>query len=141
MKFHFGHGVLIGGLLFIAFIIYLVSQMLGQRIDLVDREYYKKGLDYQAVINQKQNQRTAFQLKQVNNQLQLELKEALQATETQIRFYRPSDSRQDTTFKLTLNQQGGTLSLPDLAKGQWRITLYWQEQGVTYSQEADLFWQ
>ncbi|MDX5320834.1 MAG: hypothetical protein LPK48_07240, partial [Bacteroidota bacterium] len=64
MKFHFGHGVVLNAILFMGFIVYLVSQMIGQKIDLVDKDYYQQGLEYQDVIDEKSNEKAAFTVAQ-----------------------------------------------------------------------------
>lgn len=141
MKFHFGHGAVLGLILFIAYIIFLITKMMGERVDLVEKNYYEKGLEYQKVIDIQEKKRQDYVLTVENQSLMGSLKEPLNVQEAQVRFYRPSDSRLDTLFSLPLNENGNfSLSLPYLQSGLWRITVMYQANGQGCFQEEDIVW-
>lgn len=141
MKLHFGHGVFFFATLFVGFILYLVIQMISQPIDLVEQNYYEKGLDYQTVINHKKNEVASFKTKQELETFKIESISDLTAKSCFVKFYRPSDSQLDTSFIVPLNEGSGTASLKKLSKGLWRYTLSYQKGGEWYFQQEDLYWQ
>ena len=141
MKFHFGHGAVLGLILFIVYIIFLISKMMGERVDLVEKNYYEKGLEYQKVIDVRNSKREDYTLSISNQELVGVPKNPISAELGQIRFYRPSDSRLDTLLTLPLNESGQfSLSLPFLQSGLWRVTLMYQSNGQAFYQEEEIIW-
>lgn len=141
MKLHFGHGVLVFGIVFAAFVISLVVKMVSQRVDLVETNYYEQGLEYQTVIANKKNERLGFNLTQIEEVLVVEPLGNEGANSCVMVFYRPSDSRLDTTFLVPLQEGRGEVNLSGLEKGLWRYTLSYQENTAWHYQQEDLIWQ
>ncbi|MBI1222065.1 MAG: hypothetical protein GC180_05630 [Bacteroidetes bacterium] len=139
MKFHFGHGLVLMALIFMGFIVYLVSQMIGQKIDLVEDDYYEKGLEYQQVIDEKKHERNCFKLEQDGNSLVLKTTEEGISKKVALELYRPSNSSLDTLVNPTLNTSGESrIDASGWAKGQWHYTLHFEEAGFWYFQKGDL---
>lgn len=140
MKIHFGHGVLFFGVLFAGFVIYLVVQMVTQRVDLVEKDYYEQGLNYQSVINNKKNEKVGFKCLQEKDAFTVQGLEKEPSTSCMVVFYRPSDSRLDTTFLITLQGDSGYADLGRLEKGMWRYTLNYKVGGQEFYQQEELYW-
>lgn len=140
MKLHFGHGVLFFGVLFAGFVIYLVSQMVSQRVDLVEKDYYERGLEYQSVIDNKKNEKVSFTCTQNGDVFLVNKLNAEPVHSCTLILYRPSDSRMDTTLGIPLNGESGSVQLAGLEKGMWRYTLRYQQGEAWYFQEDDMIW-
>ncbi|HCS19006.1 MAG TPA: hypothetical protein DIW47_00330 [Bacteroidetes bacterium] len=140
MKLHFGHGVLFFGILFAGFVIYLVVQMVSQRVDLVEKDYYERGLEYQSVIDNKKNEKVGFSCIQDKDKLLVKKISTEAAGACRLVFYRPSDSRLDTSFVIPIRGETGIADLMGLEKGMWRYTLSYQEGADWYYQQEDIHW-
>lgn len=142
MKLHFGHWLVAVAIVFMGFIVYLVSQMMGQKVDLVEKNYYEKGLDYQEVINEKKNERNSFEFKQEGDLLQLKNAEAASVKQAVLELYRPSDSGQDTIIPVKISETGMiSIDGQNWLKGNWQYTLHFEMESVWYYQKGDLYWQ
>ena len=146
MKFNWGHGILLGLLAFMTFIIVLVSKMIGAKVDLVSPDYYEKGIAYQEQIdNDKLSNSDVFVLKQIGTELLLQPKDTLNVLvnkPVQLDFFRPSDKDLDFSLQATVDSFGKLqLSQNQLTKGLWRIKVSWMENGKTFFTEKDLVWQ
>lgn len=140
MKIHFGHGVVLFAGLFVAFIFYLVSQMLGERVDLVERDYYEQGLEYQEVINQKMNERISFDVSQKGADFMIQTKSELTTSSCLLELYRPSDSYLDTSVLVPLVDGTALASNLNMQQGMYRYTLRYKEGETWYHQEGELIW-
>jgi hypothetical protein len=146
MKFNWGHGILLGLLAFMTFIIVLVSKMIGAKVDLVSPDYYEKGIAYQEQIdNDKLSNSDVFVLKQIGIDLLLQPKDTLNVLvnkPVQLDFFRPSDKDLDFSLQAKVDSFGKLqLSQNQLTKGLWRIKVSWMENGKTFFTEKDLVWQ
>lgn len=140
MKLHFGHGVLFFGVLFAGFVIYLVIQMVSQRVDLVEKDYYERGLEYQSVIDNKKNKKVSFTCIQDEDIFVVNKLNAEPVNSCTLVLYRPSDSRMDTTVNIPLNAESGRVQLAGLEKGMWRYTLRYRQGEAWYFQEDEMIW-
>ena len=52
MKFNWGTGITIGMILFMGFIITLSVKMIGSKVDLVTKDYYEQGIEFEEHLNQ-----------------------------------------------------------------------------------------
>ncbi len=137
MKLHFGHGVFAIAAAFVIFIFFLVFNMLGQKVDLVEQNYYQKGLDYQQEIEKQSREKERFSLKQEGSVLVLSGQKP--EGDMLLQFYRPSDSQLDTSFILTTDA-GQKLENPGLQSGFWKVKLNWKEGDQAYYQQAEMMW-
>ncbi len=140
MKLHFGHGVFLFAGLFVVFIVYLVSQMLGQKIDLVERDYYEKGLEYQEVINQQTNEKISFDVSQKGADFLIHAKSELTTSSCFIEFYRPSNSELDTSLMVPLTAGNASATNLNMQHGMYHYTLRYKEGETWYHQEGELLW-
>ena len=137
MKFNWGTGILIVIILFLlacaAFIIFAVSQ----DVNLVHKDYYEKGVDYTDQINI--NSRSVqFQNKiQVDQQKELIMiffdeNLATKVDSGSVLLYRPSDSKKDVVFPISLT--GNLLKIPkeNLISGRYILKLSWHSEGLKY---------
>ncbi len=142
MKFNFGHGLFLGAAAFVVFIFFLVSHMLRQDVDLVAKDYYEQGIDFQEQIEKNKLEKTGvFRIRQEGNAL-LFLSDSLPSQGSyHLAFYRPSDAKMD--FIAAVQPKDNQLSFEDsrLTYGDWTVTLSWYENGTEHFSHFKLFWQ
>ncbi|HYK77256.1 MAG TPA: FixH family protein [Daejeonella sp.] len=137
---NWGTKICIGLGLFMSFIITLaVLMMRSSSDDLVESDYYEKGIAYDQDYNRKK------QVEEDQAQPKLEIKDhVLQVTFTQpavgqVRFKHSSDKKFDT--QMDFQSQGKLVELPlkDIRSGQWRLIFEWQSNGKNYLFEKEMF--
>lgn len=133
MKLNWGHKLTIFTVLFMLFIIACVTYMIRQDVQLVDNDYYEKGIKYQEVIDQSKesNKLISLQLDSLN-----ELALTITVLDTSIKqlsgdlfFYRPSDKSKDFTTSVSC-KYGEPFRFPmnTLVKGPWKVTIIWEDE-------------
>ncbi|MBW7845035.1 MAG: FixH family protein [Bacteroidia bacterium] len=139
MKLHWGHKLTFFVSLFILFIIFLVYKISVQKIDLVDKNYYEKGIKYQDEINK------FSEAKVVQPKIEFDLAKQLitfTANDSTIKgtlhFYRSADADKDfeVPFQLTNNQF--IYSTQSIQAGIWHITFEWVLNGKLMAIEKQL---
>lgn len=142
MKFNFGHGVFLGAAAFVVFIFFLVSNMLQQDVDLVAKDYYEQGIDFQEQIEKNKLEKSGvFSPRQEAQTLVFDCDSLPSTGAYHLAFYRPSDAKMD--FTAVAHVKEGKLSFQDsrIAYGDWTITLTWNEGDTEHFSHFKLFWQ
>ncbi len=144
MKFNWGHGISLGIILFVGFILSLVYITTQQNLNLVDEEYYPKELEHQAQMERIKN---AFQFKE-------EFKISIETDyvtivfpkyfhdkniEANILFYRPSDNRKD----VIQDYEGQGNKVQKFVKKKFDSGIYvlkitWNAEGKSYYFEQEI---
>jgi len=127
MKINWGHKLVFFMVLFMAFIVWLVIKMSSQQVDLVDKNYYEKGVKYQVEIN-KYNAANAINhhITFLKNQLTFELKNTT-GIKGIVYFYKPNDATLDFKLPFALNENGTFMfNTSQLTKGNWQVTFEWE---------------
>ncbi len=136
---NWGTKLVIGMALFMSFIITLAVLMIrSDSDDLVDTNYYEKGIEYDKDYVRK-NQLIKDKAEpeiSVNDQLTIIFKSPAMGS---IRFIHPSDKTKDST----MNINSGTglqvdFPLDGLRKGHWKIYLEWESNGKSYIFEKNI---
>lgn len=146
MKFNWGTGIVIGMVAFIAFIVTLAANMIGHKVDLVAKDYYEQGIEFEKHIEQVKAADTFGDALQVNvnyasGQLEVVFPKVIETSKIvgQVYFFRPSDAKEDFSEALkpdTGNRQ--QIPLSKMAKGNWRIQLQWEMDGQEYFFEKEV---
>ena len=140
-KFTYGHGLVIGMVAFISFIMYFVVSMLSDDQydhELVVEDYYKEELHFQQEIDAETNANfleETIQLKQSDKGISINFPENDQFKEVTgaIRFYRPSNERLDFEIPVeNINGKQFFISESRLPQGRWNIKIEWTQAGKTY---------
>lgn len=143
-KPNFGHYLFFAATLFVAFIAFMVSKMLSEKVDLVDKNYYEKGLEHQKTLDDKAlYNRNIYKLYQRGDTL-LALPDTAVAEglEAKIMFYRPSDSNLDFELNTTTLDNGKiALAVPMLQSGLWQLKISWAIDQNWYFAYQNLNWQ
>lgn len=134
MKINWGTGIVIAFVLFIAFILYFVVNMIANDKydhDLVTEEYYKKELEYQNDIdklNNAKNLEKDIVVTKTQEGLEIVFPDNLdyKNIEGKVFLYRPSNKQLD--FETSISLSKPILLIPDkrLVDGRWNIVIDWQ---------------
>ena len=140
MKINWGTGLVIGMLLFIAFIMFLVIKMTTNEDldhDLVTEDYYMREIRYQDEIDAEMNLNDfdeEIQGKKTEDGWLIVFPEEVDASKIKgtVFLYRPSDKKLDFDFPIQLSDS--RLVIPDhrLLEGRWDITINWNYNNKNY---------
>lgn len=129
----------IGMALFISFIVTLgVLMMRSDTDDLVDTDYYEKGIAYDKdYIRKSQVEKDQAQPKIISNgSLKIVF---VRPASGRVKFIHPSDKRMDRFMDLKSDSDNQVeLPLEQIAKGHWRLLLEWKSDGKAYLFEKEL---
>jgi hypothetical protein len=144
MKLNWGKAIIVTFVIFISFIIYIVSGSINAKIDLVTIDYYGKELLYQDDINKQKNARklsSPISLKMSQHTLSILLPDEFNGKlcTGKVVFYRASDALLDKEF--SVYTENGLILLPNkfLSIGKWLIILDISSNGNEYQIKKDLF--
>lgn len=140
-KWGVGIFALFGG--FVVFILICVAFASLQSFDLVEREYYQKGIEYQTQIDRLN--RTAatgtspiivFDSRRNGIVVSFPTSVPTDSLHGTVTLFRPSNAQWDRTMPLSLNTENEQMILADrLARGRWRIKVDWSVGDSTYFAE------
>ena len=131
-KLNWGHKLLILTITFMLFIIACVTFMIKQNVELVESDYYEKGIKYQTVIDQSKEsyKLIAMEIDSSNGKaLSIAVLDSSIKTLTgDLFFYRPSDKSKDFTTAVSISfGQAFQFPLSTFDKGVWKVTLIWED--------------
>ena len=142
MNIHWNWGtkLLIAIIIFMSFIFVLVYLSAKNQIDLVEKDYYPKGLKYQDRINEMQNAETfkdSFLIEKINQQVVISYS-ILRADSGSIYFFRPSDKTLDITYNFKPDSTGIIrLDSDQFTKGKYLVKVFWKESGKGFYLEKN----
>ncbi|WP_395626290.1 FixH family protein [Daejeonella sp.] len=139
MMMNWGTKLVIGMGLFMAFIITLVVFMMrSDSDDLVDKDYYQKGIEYDkeyARKNQVQQDNAEPEI-YVGDSLKIVFKKPATGS---VRFLHPSDKKNDRTLNMETSKNNVfVLPLNETSKGHWKLILEWKSEGKEYLFEKNI---
>jgi hypothetical protein len=137
---NWGKGLVIGMLLFIAFIVSMSCYMFSMPADDYDHQYYEKGLNFNkdyAKEKQVVTDKAQPVIKQFNGELSIEFKQPAVGT---IRFINPLGKSRDLVFPLnTENETYTNIPLNKLSTGRWAIRIDWKSGNKGYLYQQDVY--
>ena len=142
MKLNWGHKLVVFMILFMLFIVTLVTIMSRQHISLVETNYYERGMYYENELRKHEKTRgLSHSLVYNAGTQQIVFSCAMGGNVTGIaKFYRPNDSELDFIKPFTLNEFGAcTLSTEGMQQGIWRLTMEWQLHTDTMAITKDFY--
>jgi hypothetical protein len=123
---------------------YLVYRAVGTDFELVEKDYYKKELRYQQVIdgtNRANTLSTAIELKQTEKEISLEFPKEMVGSDIKgtAWFYCAYDSKKDRKLPLELNTEGFQLfEIGKFSPGTYNVKIDWTANGKNYYTEKRL---
>ncbi|TAE80035.1 MAG: hypothetical protein EAY81_10770 [Bacteroidetes bacterium] len=137
-KLNWGHKLVFFTAIFMVFIITMVYQISAQKIDLVDQNYYERGVMYQQDINKYEASgevphEVSYQTAQQTLRFKVSGVERFGGT---LILYRVDDAALDLEVPFQLSEQGDfTYTTTGLKKGPWKATFEWTFNGKLMASE------
>ncbi len=147
-KFNWGHGIAVALALFIAFILFMILVFPnGQNnSELVSQDYYQDELNYQQVIDAKNNAdklTEKLQYLQTPEGIKIVFPALGIPDEKKVEFelFRTDDSNLDVKKELTLNSENAIL-IPAkvISKGSYTLKIKWQQNKKPFQLDYDVLW-
>ena len=142
MKWNWGTKLAIWIIAFIVFILTLVYMTTFSEINLVEKDYYPKGLKYQSRIDAIENAKEAnavFTIEQTNNGITMVTPEIMVDSGT-IMFFRPSGNSLDRTYSLVINNERKLIfPIHEFSRGKYLIKINWNHKDKEYYVEQSFF--
>jgi len=138
-NFNWGHGIIVTFVLFGAFMAYFYVNMSKESIELVGKNYYADGQEFQRKINERKQtealaEKAIIQFAEDFKQAKIQLPSSIQ--KGTLVFYRPSNATLDRTLIITSDSSGLSFIQTDfLIKGPWNVSLEWEQAGKNYVKE------
>lgn len=137
MKFNWGTGILIFLILFLAACAAFIIFAMRQDVNLVHKDYYEKGVDYtdqMNVISRSAEFNEKIQIDYNNENLLIGFEESLVANidSGKVLLYRPSNSKQDVMFPMTISDNSIKIPRENLISGRYILKLSWYSEGLKY---------
>lgn len=139
MKINWGHKLVFFAGSFMLFVVFMVYKISTQTVDLVDKNYYEKGVKYQDEINKFAaanvvNPKIDFNLTQQQVVFTADNK-TIQGT---MRFYRAADASMDFEVPFSMANGSFSYSTQKLAQGIWHVTFEWTLDGKLMAAEKQM---
>ncbi|WP_276360712.1 FixH family protein [Daejeonella sp. H1SJ63] len=136
---NWGTKLVLGMVTFMTFIITLVVLMMrSDSDDLVDQNYYQKGIEYDKdyIRKSRVNVDKAEPEISVGQSLKITFKNPAKGN---IRFLHPSDQTKDRVVSMD-SGMGNTADIPlnEFTGGHWKVMLEWESSGKGYMFEKDI---
>lgn len=137
MKINWGHKLVFFMVLFMLFIVVMVYKISQQHVDLVDKNYYEKGIEYQEEIDKfNASDSIQYEIDFNNEKKKLSFITNISNLEGTLYFYRPSDAKLDFDVPFKLDEKGMfTYPLSNVKRGTWKVTFEWKLKGELMAAE------
>lgn len=139
MKINWGHKLVFFMILFMGFIVWLVVRISNQKVDLVDKNYYEKGVKYQDEINKyKASEGLGYTIKNQNNQLTFSMPGFAGLSGT-VFFYKPNNAGLDFQQPFSLDVDGNyVFNTSKVVKGNWQVTFEWLHNNTLMAAQKNI---
>lgn len=138
---NWGKGIVIGMGLFMAFIIFLVVNLMMQKVDLESEDYYKREINYESEINAINNSNGLdhkVELLQQDNFLVVQLPEKQDLNNLEVRFMRPDDEKLDKSYHVE-GTKSYLIPKTDLTKGTYNIEIRYKVDSKDCLQKETIY--
>jgi hypothetical protein len=136
---NWGTKLVIGMGLFMSFIITLAVLMIrSDSDDLVDVNYYEKGIEYDKDYDRKNQLIKDMAEPEINvtDQLTIIFKSPAKGS---LRFIHPSDKTKDNTISIDSgNDNQVQIPLDEYRKGHWKVSIEWESNQKSYLYEKNI---
>ena len=144
MKINWGYKITIVYLVFAVGMMAMVYLATMQNRDLVAEDYYEQELAYQKVIDQSAQTAalsSAVSISRKGDELNIELPAEFKGSlsEGNWNLYYAADKQRDLHGDFHTANGIGHLKIDDNTKGQYLLKLQWQNNGIVYYYEENIF--
>ncbi|MBD78635.1 MAG: hypothetical protein CL840_06935 [Crocinitomicaceae bacterium] len=135
MKFNWGHGLTLGMIVFIVYIMSMVIQAIRTDHDLETEDYYAKELLFQQTIDKNKNYLDLgkeLEYSISGDQLTVLFPQEI-IDSASVNLYRPSDKKLDSKFVVSSIQNGSALfDIAEKPGGRYVLEVDWMVNGTGY---------
>ncbi len=135
MKWNWGTKLVVAMAVFMTFIMILVFRSMNNVINLVEKDYYPKGLKYQDRLDEINNARVYTDLiiiSQENDRISVQFPDIRPDTGT-VYFFRPSNTALDKVYQIEIPESRMmSFDKSGFVKGKYLLKIYWKEKGKGY---------
>ncbi len=144
IKFNWGTGIFIFMTLFLLVNVFVIYKSLQQKYDLVEKEYYPQGLEYQKQIDRFANANSLsskITINETGGELIIAYPNELKGKvlKGQVIFFRPSDEKADFTdsinFDTAMIQR---ISVKKMVSGKYIAKFFWKMDGKEFAHESNV---
>jgi hypothetical protein len=142
MKITWGTKLVALTVLFMCFIVFMIVKMVKQDVALIETDYYEKGENYQATIDENKGADSLilFEVINVNNQTVLRLKNIAHKTisNAQLNLKYLANKTKDKTFEVQIGDSIPTdIDITNFEKGNWVGNLNWTDNSCKHYLEKN----
>ncbi len=142
IKWNWGTGIALAIILFMISILYRVYLTTQNPVDLVEKDYYPKGLAFQDRIDEMENAalyKKSLKVEQLQKEVVLHLP-VMNPDSSNLQIFRPSSDKLDIVCKVEPDSSMA-MHFPAIQfqRGKYIIKLFWKEKGVGYYLEKNFF--
>jgi len=134
-KWNWGTKLFIAIVIFMSFIFFLVYLSAKNQINLVEKDYYPKGLKYQDRIDEIENAQAfkdSLLFDKIDNQVLVSYS-ILHADTASIYFFRPSDNKLDLTYSFRPDSSRQLyFDATNFRKGKYLVKVFWEDAGKKF---------
>jgi hypothetical protein len=138
-NFNWGHGIFIFYVIFVATLVVVLIAALNVDNSLVVDKYYEQDLDYQNILNKKNNSNQSknlnINLDRSTNKINFDFSPEANV-QGNIHFYRADDKSLDFNLKISDTQMSHSISA--LRKGKWTMKVDYESKGKKYYLEKEI---
>jgi hypothetical protein len=132
MKITWGTKLVAFTVLFMCFIIFMIVKMVNQDVALIETDYYEKGENYQATIDENKGADSLilFEIINVNSQTVLRLENRAHRTisNAKLNLKYLANKTKDKTFEVQIGDSIPTnIDITNFEKGNWVGNLNWTD--------------
>jgi FixH len=138
-----GYKLMITFIVFATMMGYMVYRCFGTNFELVENEYYKSELKYQAVIDGTRHAdslSSSPEIKQLGSNLVLQLPDEMKNSSISgsVLFYCAYDSKKDKKILLSIDKNGTQLLNHLVTPGIYIVKIDWLKEGKNYYAEKNI---
>ena len=144
---NWGHGLAIALGCFMLFILFLifVFPMGKQNADMISNNYYEEELQYQDIIDAKNNAAKLEKTptyKVTNEGMLISFPESIKVDDNTVNFvlFRTADSNLDVKKEVTLQHNLFLIPKAVISSGSYTLKLKWKENKKPYQLDYDILW-
>lgn len=143
-KLNWGTKLAMFASLYVIGVLAFVGFSTTQDINLISKDYYPQGIEFQSKIDKIKNAQTLIEkvlISQKSGTIHVQFPEGMHTDVTgSIIFYRPSNSDYDLRSDINLDASGlQTFKTDKLIKGRYAIKIDWIHQAKGYYQEEAIY--
>lgn len=138
---NWGKGIIIGMGLFMAFIIFLVVNLMMNRVDLESEDYYQREVDYQQEITAMNNSselEASIQLLSQEKFVVVKVPDAGEFKNIEVQLLRPDDQKLDKSYSIS-GTKSYLIPKEELTKGQYNVEIRFESNSKQCLQKETIY--